>query len=210
MNGIVALVVILSLLTHVIDQALDIFVAFLYYLEGRYLPSSFALAFVFLPGLYIFILELRKCCQGQSNLLKAFAYLLFSPLWAIVIHCYSLFDKDYVRTAFFFKAIEGFMEAGPQLTLQLSLYLRGNWTSSGQVALQPIIPNDGVDAVQMQPLEFHGRDYDPERLGHVHLASVLFSFFSVLVSAVSFNDLEDRYIVNNQVHFSKILTSTVI
>ena len=43
---------------------------------------------------------------------------------------FSFFDERYVQTAIFFKTIEGFVEAGPQLALQLSLLLKGSWGES--------------------------------------------------------------------------------
>lgn len=33
---------------------------------------------------------------------------------------FSLFDQKHARMAFFFKNVEGFVEAGPQLVLQVS------------------------------------------------------------------------------------------
>ena len=49
---------------------------------------------------------------------------MFSPLWAIVIHVYSLYDERYIKSALFFKTLEGFVEAGPQFALQLSLLIK--------------------------------------------------------------------------------------
>ena len=48
---------------------------------------------------------------------------------------FSFFDPCFVRSAFYFKTLEGFLEAGPQLVLQLSLLFRGHWTRSGLMAL---------------------------------------------------------------------------
>ena len=38
----------------------------------------------------------------------------------------------------FFKTLEGFVEAGPQLALQLSLLFKGHWSQSSQMVLDPI------------------------------------------------------------------------
>lgn len=51
----------------------------------------------------------------------------------------SLCDSRYVRSALFFKTLEGFVEAGPQFALQLSLLLQGRWGESSQSVLEPII-----------------------------------------------------------------------
>ena len=44
-----------------------------------------------------------------------------------------------MRSALFFKTLEGFVEAGPQFALQLSLLLQGRWGESSQSVLEPII-----------------------------------------------------------------------
>ena len=77
---------------------------------------------------------------------------------------FSLCDERYLRTAFYFKTIEGFLEAGPQVALQLSLLFRGNWTRSDQLALEPILPVTAINATDVIPetddLEVLGRVYD--------------------------------------------------
>ena len=181
--------IIISLVTHFIDQALDALVAFVYVLEGRIMASAFAVAFIMAPGIFIAAVEMRKACKGQSNICKAIAYGLFSPLWALIVHFYGLFDKDYVRTAFYFKTVEGFLEAAPQLVLQLSLFLLGRTSDSAQLALDLKAVSNATD------LELFGRNYAPSTLalfGALHVASVAMSFFSVLASAVTFNELEER------------------
>lgn len=99
------------------------------------------LGLVFLPGFCICLTELKRSfCSSPLSLLKALGYLFFSPLWAIVIHFYSLCDDRYVKSAVFFKTLEGFVEAGPQFALQLSLLLQGRWGESSVSVLEPIIP----------------------------------------------------------------------
>ena len=53
---------------------------------------------------------------------------------------YSFCDERYVKTALFFKALEGFIEAGPQLALQLSLLFQGGWGMSSKLVMEPIMP----------------------------------------------------------------------
>lgn len=129
-----------SLLIHVIDQSTDVFAAVLFYFEGHIYTSFITLALVFLPGFCISITELRKTfCTDSCSFIKAIGYLLLSPLWAIIIHIYSFFDERYVQTAIFFKTIEGFVEAGPQLALQLSLLLKGSWAESSFLVIGPVL-----------------------------------------------------------------------
>ena len=54
--------------------------------------------------------------------------------------CFSFCDERYVKTALFFKALEGFIEAGPQLALQLSLLFQGGWGESSKLVMEPIMP----------------------------------------------------------------------
>ena len=101
--------VVISLILHVLDQvnvlkiifiylnliflnwfqASDVFAGVLFYFEGHVFTSYITLALVFLPGFCICLTELRQTfCSNNFSLFKALAYLLFSPLWAIIIHFY--------------------------------------------------------------------------------------------------------------------------
>ena len=44
--------------------------------------------FVMLPGICIGLAEMKNYCVKDISLLKAIGYILFTPLWAIVIHLY--------------------------------------------------------------------------------------------------------------------------
>ena len=59
--------------------------------------------------------------------------------------CSSFCDERYVKTALFFKALEGFIEAGPQLALQLSLLFQGGWGMSSKLVMEPIMPEMTLD-----------------------------------------------------------------
>lgn len=215
MSGLTAFGIVLSLLLHIFDQATDVFAAFLFYVEGHYVAACITLGLVFLPGFLIFVAELKRsfCSARPINFLKAVGYLLLSPLWAVVIHLYSLCDERYVRTAIFFKSLEGFVEAGPQLAFQLSLLLKGGWGNSSQLVIEPILPivlqqneedmtttlapdqyyNDELGMENMS-LRVFDRVYDKDAryiLGCVHVVSVFVSFTSILTTSIVFNDVED-------------------
>jgi len=133
-RGLVGFGICASLVIHVLDQVTDVFAATLFYFEGNYWGAGVTLGLVLLPGLCIGVTELRHfCSRGNSSLVKSLAYAFLSPLWAIILHLYSCCDDRYLETAFFFKTMEGFLEAGPQLALQLSLLLQGSTSQSKQI-----------------------------------------------------------------------------
>lgn len=72
----------------------------------------------------------------------------------------SFFDDRYLQSAMYFKTIEGFLEAGPQMTLQLSLLFRGNATQSSRLVLSPIFSPEDTNDAQVEDLEVLGRLYD--------------------------------------------------
>ena len=130
-----------KLLISFIFKATDIFAACLFYFEGLFYQSLLTILFVLLPGFCIAITELRRnFCSKPLSLIKAVGYLLLSPLWAIIIHFYSLCDERYAQSALFYKTLEGFIEAGPQFALQFSLLLRGHWSKSSNFVINPVIP----------------------------------------------------------------------
>lgn len=185
--------IVLSLILHVLDQATDVFAAFLFFLEGEIVPAIFTLAFVFLPGFFIFCHELKRICAGKSNVFKALGYLTLSPLWAIVIHLYSLFDHRYLESALYYKTLEGFVEASPQFALQLALLFRGTTPKSSQLVLEPLFNEDGESTVNVSALNIFGRIYQPDDqqwFGYVHISSVVMSFISIFVTAIMFNDIQ--------------------
>ena len=79
---------LVSVLLHLLDQASDVFVALLYWSEGRVLPAAFTLLLVLVPGFFVFVCELKQTCLGRSSVLRAVAYLTLSPLWAVIVHLY--------------------------------------------------------------------------------------------------------------------------
>ena len=95
-------------------QGTDIFAAVLFYFEGYHVQSFITIGLVFLPGFCIYISELRRsfCTKPCVSVPKAIGYLLFSPLWAIVIHIYSLCDERYIKSALYFKTLQGKFESG--------------------------------------------------------------------------------------------------
>jgi len=223
MNWQLTLGILASLFLHIIDQGTDIFAAVLFYFEGYHAQSFITIGLVFLPGFCIYISELRRsfCTKPCVSLPKAIGYLLFSPLWAIVIHIYSLCDERYVKSALYFKTLQGFVEAGPQFALQLSLLIRGGWGPSSRAVLEPFIPvtlppmnttfigedtgDENLETTTVLPefleeskyngsLVIFDRVYDEDAryyFGCIHIASVILSFVSIWTSSVIFNDVED-------------------
>jgi hypothetical protein len=76
-----------------------------------------------------------------------------------------------VRTALYFKSLEGFLESAPQLVLQTSLLLKGLSTESGGLVLTSIgfSQSDGHGA-NVSSIEVLGRTYDQGRQQCMSLA----------------------------------------
>ena len=90
---------------------------------------------------------------------------------------FSFFDGRYIQTAFFFKTIESFLEAAPQLVLQLSLLFKGGWTESSKLVLEPWMdPNQDLNTTNQtnKELEVLGRFYDKGNQKNFSFLSITF------------------------------------
>ena len=87
------------------------------------------------PGIAAFLLELRDMWRGKGNLAKAIIFLVLCPIWAVLTHLYSIFNKEWQAKALMLKTMEGFLCAAPQLVLQLSFWMRGTMTSPMELVL---------------------------------------------------------------------------
>lgn len=218
MAALIVVGILLSLVSHVLDQGTDVFAVVLFYFEQNYWASILTFGFVMLPGICIGLAEMKNFCARDLSLLKAIGYILFTPLWAIVIHLYSLFDHRYIPTALFFKAMQGFLESGPQATLQLSLLFFGSSSKSKHMLIDPHLPtslnqsifdeiswedaedyNDYASQLSSNEsldLDIFGRVYDKDDrywFGWIHTLSVIISFISIFLTSVSFNELEANH-----------------
>ena len=66
--------------------------------------------------------------------------MLFLIMNISLFYSFSLFDHRYIPTALFFKAMQGFLESGPQATLQLSLLFFGSSSKSKHMLIDPHLP----------------------------------------------------------------------
>ena len=103
--------------------------------QGHYLETALTAGLVLAPGLASCLLELREMWRGRGNCLLAGLYLLLCPLWVLLTHLYSIFNPRWQSKALMLKSMEGFLCAGPQLVLQLALWMRGTLTSPLQLVL---------------------------------------------------------------------------
>ena len=103
--------------------------------QGHYLEGGLTAGLVLAPGLASCCLELREMWRGRGNCLLAGLYLLLCPLWVLLTHLYSIFNPRWQSKALMLKSMEGFLCAGPQLVLQLALWMRGTLTSPLQLVL---------------------------------------------------------------------------
>jgi len=128
--------------------------------------------------------------------LKPLVLLLVCPLWAPLLHLYSLHHTHWRTKATLLKTVQGLLSSGPQLVLQLSLFMRGTLTLPVVSLLHQTSNTTGLlphPDQQDQPLELFGRDYDVSDryyLGLIQLGSILCSFLSVLTSVLHFNEFE--------------------
>ena len=100
------------------------------------------------PGVASCLLELRSMWRGDGNCLLATVYLVMCPITALVTHLYSIFTPRWQERAMLLKTMEGFLCAGPQLVLQLALWMRGTLTSPLHMVLADI---DTLDLVTLPP-----------------------------------------------------------
>lgn len=184
---------LISFLLYLLDQGTDALTALLFIREGYYLIGSVTILLMLSPGLCSFLLELQSMWRGRGNLPTALGYLLFCPLWAALLHLYSIYNGEYRAKAVFFKTMEGFMCAGPQLAFQLSVLMKGTLTSSTGAVLAPYL-NLTMDP-NVETMELLGREYDEESrywFGVSHIVSIGLSFVSLFTSVLYFNELEDK------------------
>jgi len=185
--------ILFSFLVYLLDQGTDALTALLFFHEGYYLIGSVTICFMLAPGLASFFLELRSMWRGRGNLLVALGYLFLCPLWAALLHLYSIYNGEYRAKAIFFKTMEGFMCAGPQLAFQLSMLMKGTLTSSTGAVLAPYL-NATLDT-DIESMQLLGREYDEESrylFGVSHIVSIGVSFLSLFTSVLYFNELEDK------------------
>merc|ERR1712012_303378 len=100
--------------------------------------------------------------RGRGNCLLAGVYLLLCPLWALLTHLYSIFNRRWQAKALMLKTMEGFLCSGPQLVLQLALWMRGTLTSPLQLVLADHIGHDHDNIDTIQNMTIFGRDFSSE------------------------------------------------
>ena len=116
--------------------------------QGHYLEGCLTASLIMAPGLASCLLELRNMWRGNGNCLLAIIYLFFCPLTALLTHLFSIFNPKWQQKSLLLKTSEGFLCAGPQLVLQLALWMRGTLTSPLHLVLAQI---DQFDMVTLPP-----------------------------------------------------------
>jgi len=183
--------VISSFLLYLFDQGTDALTALLFFLDGHYLEGVLTAVLIVIPGLATCLLELRDMWRGKGNLMRAMVFLALCPLWALLTHLYSIFNKEWQGKALMLKTMEGFLCAAPQLVLQLSFWMRGTLTSPMEMVLA-----DKFNVTNQSPeanMTIFGRDFDSNErywFGLVQFLSIFISFISVFSSVIYFNGLE--------------------
>jgi len=195
-------ILILSSFTlYLLDQGTDALTSLLYFLDGHYLEGCLTAFLILSPGLASCLLELRNMWRGHGNCLMAIIYLFFCPLTALLTHLFSIFNPKWQQKSLLLKTAEGFLCAGPQLVLQLALWMRGTLTSPLHLVLAQIdqfnvvtLPPDQED-ISMVNMTIFGRDFSSEErymFGVAQLCSIFISFLSLFFSVLHFNQLEAK------------------
>jgi len=182
---------LLSFLLYLVDQGTDALTALLFLLDGHYVEGFLTTFFILTPGIAAFLLELRDMWRGKGNLLRALVFLSLCPLWALLTHLYSIFNREWQGKALMLKTMEGFLCAAPQLVLQLSFWMKGTLTSPLELVLseQFNMTQDSLNA----NMTIFGRDFDSSErywFGVSQVLSIFLSFISVFSSVIYFNGLE--------------------
>merc|ERR1711953_285197 len=161
----------------------------LYFLDGHHLEGSLTAGLILAPGLASCCLELREMWRGRGSCLLAGLYLLLCPLWVLLTHLYSIFNPRWQSKALMLKSMEGFLCAGPQLVLQLALWLRGSLTSPLQMVLSDHLdvqlPSSHPGPEALNTVQIFGRDFSSSArymFGVAQLRSLSISFVSPLFS----------------------------
>ena len=76
----------------------------------------------------------------------------------MITYVFSLFDHRYIPTALFFKAMQGFLESGPQATLQLSLLFFGSSSKSKHMLIDPHLPTSLNQSIFDEAIEYVADD----------------------------------------------------
>lgn len=201
MASIISTVVLLTSFTlYLLDQGTDALTSLLYFLDGHYLEGCLTGCLVLAPGVAMCLLELRDMWLGRGNCLLALGQLVFCPLTSLLTHLYSIFTPRWRERAMLQKTIEGFLCAGPQLVLQLALWMRGTLTGPLHMVLVSVdqfqvvsIPPPHVDTVANMTI--FGRDFSKDErymFGVAQLCSIFISFISLFFSVMHFNQLEAK------------------
>jgi len=183
--------ILLSFLLYMLDQGTDALTSLLFLLDGHYIEGILTGILIMTPGIAAFALELRDMWRGKGNLIRALVFLAMCPLWALLTHLYSIFNKEWRSKALMLKTMEGFLCAAPQLVLQLSFWMRGTMTSPMELVLAEQF--NTTQQSQDVNMTIFGRDYDSEErylFGFAQFLSIIFSFLSVFSSVIYFNGLE--------------------
>lgn len=183
--------IILSFLLYMLDQGTDALTALLFFLDGHYMEGFLTSFLILTPGIAAFLLELRDMWRGKGNIMKALVFLAMCPLWAMLTHLYSIFNKEWQGKALMLKTMEGFLCAAPQLVLQLSFWMRGTLTSPMGLVLSEEF--NVTQQAQDTNMTIFGRDYNSHErywFGFSQFLSILLSFVSVFSSVIYFNGLE--------------------
>lgn len=179
------------ILLFVIDIFTDISTGVELVLNNHPYWGFLTLVLVSSPSLVALLAEVYKCCLyegccGRNS--TDWLYLIIYPLFTVIMLALGSCHTPCKREAMYLRSLEGFVAAGGQLILNLVVLGRGVLIHSLAQTVHFLTTPDEEQREQFRQSNRPIRWY----WGLIQVASLIFSFLSLLQTVVYFNECEKR------------------